>query len=787
MYLVTVQITAFTEDNMKKFGTNIQKLISADLGAKWKNELDDLLVSLDAVVQGNFIGFVNAPTDLTLDESSLSNQVWIINFIGLPADNNPYEQYHGHIVRYNGLGQFTYIKPQNGWKMYNSTTNVEYIYTMHGLDLNDGPEWIESFTYYSRYVNALQPASSTLETLYTTDKLALTEDGGLISKSVTLDDLVTFLNENSTFDASAFTALQNQVANLVSGFCCVTDILPIGTNNVSLKQTDSAGYVLNSCSVSSLNFTVQVFAVTGIQLLQPNVTISYTSAAAPNEITVTPISLTSSSSTTKNLWVGSITITLAEAGDIQIIHEDGYVDTCTINYLDRPVVTDIQFTNTSYPLSAQTQYPAGRSVSVTVTSDVDINYVDVIGDGTTASTASTHNVTNGSTATFNITTTNHTTGDNYPIKLRVRTSTGTFSEIYTSTDFGTGSGDHVRTIKINNTLPTISFGTITYASGFKALKGTETATVVMTTTNITLPTDSVNVISSAPNISAQLTVSAGTVLGDKTVTRLGGGYNITVPNLYGTVYKTSNDTTATASIIVNIANTPQEISVYIPKSGGVNYSRLRSGGSYGSSVPQYPVTISSNQALLNETINNVVYKPVITASAGTFATAPFVATTSANTLWTRQLLIADDVTKGPAVFSELKTYNLAGILVDTITASATSSLSYTIGGFVERVVTFAKYDSPTFNREAHIGTQVIDVSRLRATNLSMSPSHTYDITYNPLVADDTGTSFTYSITAGNQISTIPGTHVYNNNSGNALGNVADDVNKLVKFEIEETE
>ncbi len=751
---------------MKKFGTNIERVISANLGETWKNELDDLLISLDALIQGNFMGFVNAPGDLVLAEDSPINQVWIVNFIGVPTDNNPFEPYHGYIVRYDGLGEFTYIQPKNGWKMYNTIDNVEYIYTYYGNGLSVGPWWINSFDYYSRYVELLQNALP-----LSTDKVVVT-DAYSVSKSVLLSDLIDFFNNNSLYDDAAFVALQNQVNNLVNGFACVTNVTPIGTENVTITSTDSDGLVVNAINVSSLTFNVQVFAVTGIQKLKPLVKIVYPGSPVDGD------SISLVQSTTKNTWTGTIQITMLNAGDFQIIHEDGYIDTCKVTYVAKPVVTNIQFTNSTYPLApTQTEYPAGRSVSVTVTTNIPIDYIDIIGDGTTASIASTTSVAQGTTAVFDITTTNHTNSNNYPIKLRVRTpnvglQSGTFSNIYTSTTFD-GAGDHVRTIKINNTLPTIFFGTITYDTGFKALKLTEGATVVMTTTNITLPFDTVSVTSNG-----ELTVTNGTLLGNKIVNRAGGGYNISSPNLFGTVYKSSNDTSATASTVVKIAHTPQLLTVRIPKSGAINYTRLRSGGSYGSSIPSYPVTIESTQELLND----VGYKPTITPSAGSFDVAPFVSD-SINKIWTRQLLINDAVPKGAASFSDLSTYNLAGIQVTTA-----PNLTYVIGGFVERVITFSRYLSPTFNREAPIGTQVIDVSKLKATNLSMSSSHTHDVTYNPLVIDDPEVGpFTYSITNNDQTSAIPGTYVYNNNSNNAAGNNAVDSNNWAKFEIEETE
>ena len=767
----------FMEDNMKKFGTNIEQIVSANLGETWKNELDGLLVSLDALVQGNFINFVNAPGDLILEESSLLNQVWIINFIGLPEDLNPYESYHGYILRYNGLGEFSYIQPKNGWKMYNSTTNREYIYTMHGSGLGIGPEWIDSFDYYSRYVNLLTPISNTA--FDNNSKITLT--GALTTESATLTELLAFFDTNSSYDNDAFLALQKQVDDLVTGFVGVRDITPIGVENVNNKSTDSDGLILTSCSVSSLTFDVHVLAITGIQKLKPVVKIKYDDSGDPLGI---PITLTAH--TTENLWIGTIRITIPTAGNIEVVHEGGYKQTCVVNYVAKPVITNIQFTNSSYPLVNQTAYPAGRTVNVTVTSDISIDYVDVISDGTTASIASTSSVTLGTTATFDITTTNHETGNNYPVKIRVRTpnvglSPGTFSNIYSSGSFD-GGGDHVRTIKINNTLPTVAFGTITYSSGFRALKGFEGATVVMTTTNITLPLDTVTVTSN----NSELTVTDGTVLGNKAVTRAGGGYNITTPNLNATVYKTSNDTTASTSTVVFIAHTPQVITVYIPKSGGGNYTRLRSGGSYGSAIPSYPVTIESNQKLLNEVISDIPYKPTIDASVGVFSLTPFVSDGTINKVWTRQLSIRDFDTKGIASFSNLSTFNLAGIEVTTVASLPT--LNYTVGGFVERVITFSKYEKPTFNREADIGTQVITTSKLKATNKSMSPSHSYDVTYNQLVVDDPEAGpFTYSITNNDGISDIPGTYVYNNNSHNATGNNAVDSDNWVRFEIEETE
>lgn len=281
----------------------------------------------------------------------------------------------------------------------------------------------------------------------------------------------------------------------------------------------------------------------------------------------------------------------------------------------------------------------------------------------------------------------------------------------------------------------------------------------------------------SPSPYDQLSITDPDVLGDKVVTRIGGGYNITNPNLRVDVYKTSNDTSAFATTVVYIAETPQSLTVRVQKSGATNYTRLRSGGSYGSTVPQYPVLIESTQRLLGN-----ANKPTIDASHGAFDVAPFVGSIN-NTVWTRQLLVNDAVARGAALFSNLVTKNLAGIEVNTID---NGSLNYTIGGFVERVVTFTGGVSP--DREAPIGTNVVDQLKLRATNLSKNPSHSYDIAVNPLVTNDPIPGpFTYAITDGIEVASLTGAYVYNNDSANALGNGSLDPNQWIKFEIEEQE
>lgn len=584
----------------------------------------------------------------------------------------------------------------------------------------------------------------------------------------TVKSLDILVNDNADFQLSLDgETLTLDLTNLSKGFAAITSVTPLSGDNVVVNATNSDGLVLDACTVSRLTFVVHVFAMTGRNLLKPNVKLIWDNSPSGTAVPLTP-------HTTENLWVGQLQITLAAAGTIQVVHEDGDTDDCLINYLAPPVVTDLIFTANDYPLPNQNEYAAGREIYVTVTADQPFTHVELITGTGAATTSETFTVASGLTATVKGHTNNRTDGADYPVIARVRTAALTYSAIASSTDFVSPTGDHIRTIKLNNTLPTTSWGQITYNNGFEALKGTtETATVVLNTTNITLPTDTVSVTSPSPY--DQLSIAAPNVLGNKTVTRISGGYNVTNHNLRVDVYKTSNDTSAFATTVVYIAETPQSLSVRVQKSGATNYTRLRSGGSYGSSVPQYPVLIESTQRLLGN-----LNRPTLDASHGAFDAAPFVGSVN-NTVWTRQLLVSDLTARGAAVFSNLVTKNLAGIEVNTID---NGSLNYTIGGFVERVITF----NPAPNREAPIGTSVVHVAKLRATNISRSPSHTYDASYNPLVTNDPIVGpFTYAITNNDATPSLTGTHVYSNDSAYALGNNSLDSGQWLKYEIEEQE
>ena len=78
-------------------------------------------------------------------------------------------------------------------------------------------------------------------------------------------------------------------------------------------------------------------------------------------------------------------------------------------------------------------------------------------------------------------------------------------------------------LALNNTRPLVAINSIVYPVGQYALKDTESVTVNVSESNVD------SLVWSSPN--SQLSISSPSTLGNKTVTRASGGYNITNNNL----------------------------------------------------------------------------------------------------------------------------------------------------------------------------------------------------------------------------------------------------------------
>ena len=471
------------------------------------------------------------------------------------------------------------------------------------------------------------------------------------------------------------------------GFVAITDIEPTNpSDNVGNKVKTDDNNVLQSCTSSTTNVTVSVLAVTAGTSFKPTVTVNDV------EATLTRNALT-------DVWTGTAAITLTGSSPhtVTATHSEGATDAATVTIEAAPVISQLEFSGAYSQGVDQTEHAAGQTLSLTVSSLTPFVELEVIADGTTATQAVSQTFAATTSKTLTVTVANQgNTPTAYPAKVRIRNANGTWSTVTATSN----------TIVLNNSQPTITFSGIVYPAFQQAIKSGESATVNVTETNV----DTVSYTST------ELTVTDPTTMGNKTVTYESGTYNISTNNLTVVATKTSNATTATFNTVVWIANTAPTITVTTPA------ARLRSPQSH-------TISINSNQRTLAT--------PTLNASVGVFSGS--WSTANNGLTWTRSLAIADSDTKGAANFSGLSITNLAGIEVTAITTGA----AYTVGGFVQRTLTFPLWDANQI-REVAIGTQVSDVTKLVAFNVTRNRATTYRAT----VGDEIDK---FTITGGNTL------------------------------------
>lgn len=493
------------------------------------------------------------------------------------------------------------------------------------------------------------------------------------------------------------------------GFVAITDITPTSPgDNVGSKVKTDDNNVLQSCTSSTTAITVSVLAVTG-STFKPVVDINGTAA------TLTRNTLT-------DVWQGTAAITLTGASPYTVTatHSDGATDTATVTIEAAPVVSSVLFSNAYSQGAGQTEHAAGQTLDLTITSPTLFDAVEVIyTNGLTATTAvGITEIADTLTHTLEVTVADqgsYGTGAPLilPAKVRIRNLNGTWSNVFSSSDFGGTNGTHI--LALNNTRPVVTAGVITYPASQFALKGTEQATVAATYTNV----DSVLWTSAS-----QLTVNDPTVMGNVVVNRLAGGYNIDTTNLTATAQRVANATTSTTNVVVWIADTNPVITKTLPA------ARLRSGVD----AQNHVITLGSDQRLISIAMN----AGTITGdAAGTFSGA--WATANNGLTNTRTLVVADSDPKGTATFTGLSAINLAGKEVTTVT----TDLDYVLGGFVTRTVSFPLWDGSAI-RIADIGTDVLDTAKLSVFNISKNSTTTYRGT----VGDEVDK---FTITNGNEL------------------------------------
>ena len=557
----------------------------------------------------------------------------------------------------------------------------------------------------------------------------------IVTSLVTLSDVdVTDLADgkvpvyNATTEKFEF---ENSVQGL--GFIAITDIQAQSpSDNVFDKVTIDDGFVLESCVSTTTNLRVSILATTGRLTFKPSATVNGTPA-------------TLSRNALTDVWEGYADITLSGLSPYTItaLHVEGATDTATVAVEAAPVIQSILISN-AYPnaLDGQTEHAAGQQVTVTITSDVAFNAVEITNSVSNAVVSGVHTVPLDMTATLTLTVAdrgNSTTAK--AVIAKVRDENGSWSIAAASTDFG-GTTDGVHYINLNNTRPSLVLGSVTYPLGQSALKDVESATVVATYTNAD------SVLFTSPN--GELLVTDPTLLNDKVVTRDSGSYNVSTPNLQGVVTRAANATTFTATRVVNIANTSATIeSISKP-------SRLRSGyvGTDAADVVHNGATHSLGVTLTQRTSAFSMTSPVGTLLGTQWSTA------DSGVTYTRSIKIIDSDSKNLHEFDTISITNLAGI-VTTQTSISSPTKQFIVGGFTQRTVEVQAWlnGATAAEREAFIGTEVRDTSKLIVTigssaGLFTNNLATYTSPSNPATTN-------YAITGPSGVLNLPSplTHV----------------------------
>lgn len=512
--------------------------------------------------------------------------------------------------------------------------------------------------------------------------------------------------ENILFDISP--CLSNPCSGYnatsgVDGGIFITDIIPTTTGNIGNKVFSSDGVVLESCVTDTNLVTVFIIAITGHTNYMPNCTV--------NGIHV---SLTQNPD--RPIFNGSVQLDITDKNQIIALHEDGASDTAIITMDAKPVITSATFSS-SYP-NSQTELKAGDIIELHVTTDIPVSLIELENYG--ACTLQSYSVSGSSFIVNAIIADRGTTLQSLAAQLKVQKSTGSWSNLYTTTN----------KVNLNNLYPSITISSVTYPSFQGAIKNTESAIVVNTVTNF-------DIISYTSQTSELSISNSNSYESNKLVSRINGTYNLSNQNLLITATRSANGAIKAVSGLVRIVNTAPTISITCPA------TRLRSGGNNGTVAQQYQITITANQPLLSA--------PTLTAPVATFISPSF---TGSGTTWRNTLQVHDDDIKGIFSFSNLTATGLSGITTNTIS----SGITYELGGFVFRVLTIAAYP----NRSASIGTNIANTAKLRCTNLSKGATGSLNYTYQSTTSEATDK---YTITGSNTWYNCDGLNASSNTTG----------------------
>ena len=508
------------------------------------------------------------------------------------------------------------------------------------------------------------------------------------------------------------------------GFVFITDVAPVN-KSVGSKVYDSPD-VLSSFYTDDTFITVSILAGTGVTHYMPGVLV--------NEQPVSNFILNS-----YGQWEGSVVVSTG-GNSITAIHEDGPIAITTYTQVSTPVITELTFIG-GYP-GTQTAVKLDDELTIQIASNTIFDYIDVFdyeavqGQQATVATSSIYNL--------GVAAATRGTGEipNQTVKARVRSVEGIWSSTALASDFHATEGTGF--ITLDNDAPTITMDGTEYPISQEALKYDEPALVYFNLDS------ECTVLYSSPTGELDI-VNPDVYEIEKTVSRISGEYNISIPNCRMVATRVANGAQAQAQMVVNIANAEAVLDMSLP------YARLQSSAAGA----DYVVTLTSNQQLLSTPVVEDL-QPGCGEWQGAF-------TVVSSTSWRRTLRVLDADQKGTFNFMGVSATNLAGL--ETIDIA--TGYEYILGGFTSRTLTIDAWP----NREVGLGTSVSDVTKLLCLNNSKGVNH--PITYKDSVADEVDT---FTITSPSGVFNASGDTFFNCDLANAVNNVLG----LATITIEET-
>jgi len=451
----------------------------------------------------------------------------------------------------------------------------------------------------------------------------------------------------------------------INGAVFITDIEqqdPL--KNVGQKVFSSDGEVLDAAVTNTDLITVSVLAAIGTSNYKPTITVKGQAVDL-------------SQSGNLPIWTGTVDIDLQGETSLTATHEDGATHQISIAADTGSEITSALFVD-GYP-AGQTELKENDTFDLQVESDSPMVRIEVEDFGAAKAEVFDFSESDNETITLQIADRGNSP-EQLGVRLRAMNANGSFGEFFLSESQGSNDGEHI--VTLNNAHPAGIIDAIEYPSGQLAIKDNEPAQVDLQAAGYD------EILYNSPN--GELGIPNPNAFEPfKTVVRAGGAYNVSVPNIFVTMTKTSNGAVTTVNANVQIAHVEPTITIFLPA------SRLRSGGNQGTQVQNHAIILNSDQELLQT--------PVISAPHGTLEAVMIDQGDKMN--WSQNMRVHDTDQKGGFSFSLTSAVNLAGKTISVIAGNA----NYTLGGFVGRTI-----QVPAFNNELNIGTTVSETSKVIA-------------------------------------------------------------------------